>query len=216
VLEAEGHSCSAVSGTAGVERHRLVFRGQAGHAGTTPMDQRRDAGLAAAATATAIERLAREHGGVGTTGELRLQPGIITAVAGRAELGVDLRHPEAEPLEEMLSEMLAAAAEAADSHRCVLAGEPVWRIEPIAFDADLVALARNAAAAQTGGRTAPLASGALHDAAEVARRIPVAMIFVASANGISHAKEEDSSDADLTAGIEAFGSLVASALNGGS
>ena len=215
VLESEGCSCSAVSGCAGVERHRLRFDGQAAHAGTTPMESRRDAGLAAAETALAIERIARDHGGVGTTGQLRLEPGIVTAIAGRAELSVDLRHPLAEPLEEMLSEALAAAANAADSHRCVLAGEPIWRIEPIPFDPHLVGLARAAAAGQAGGRADPLASGALHDAAELARQIPVAMTFVASRDGISHAREEDSSDADLTAGIEAFGALVEGVLDAG-
>jgi N-carbamoyl-L-amino-acid hydrolase len=212
VLEAEGLPCAAVAGCAGVERHALRFEGQAAHAGTTPMDRRRDAGLAAAETALAVERIAKEHGGVGTTGSLTLAPGIITAVSGRAELGVDLRHPEAEPLEEMLSATLTAAAEAADEHRCVLAGEPIWRIEPIPFDAGLVGLAREAVAAR-GGRAEPLTSGALHDAAEMARRVPAAMIFVPSIAGLSHAREEDTREEDLCAGIEAFGQLVAATLD---
>jgi N-carbamoyl-L-amino-acid hydrolase len=211
-LEAEGTSCSAVSGCAGVERHLLTFRGQSSHAGTTPMEMRRDAGLAAAETALLIERVAREHGGVGTTGRLDLHPGIVTAVAGGADLQVDLRHPEAGPLEEMLSETLAGAARIADERRCVFGGEPIWRIEPIAFDPGLVAAAERACA-KRGGRAEALASGALHDAAEMARRVPVAMIFCASRDGISHAREEDTSEADLTAGIEAYGDLVAAALD---
>jgi hydantoinase/carbamoylase family amidase len=211
VLEAEGRSCSAVSGTAGVERHLLTFRGQASHAGTTPMDMRRDAGLAAAETAVAIEAIAREHGGVGTCGLITYEPGIITAVAGRTELSVDLRHPEAEPLADMLSETLAVAARIADERRCVFGGEPVWRIEPVAFDADLVAAAERVCAVR-GGRPEAIASGALHDAAEMARRVPVAMIFCASRDGISHAREEDSSEEDLTVAIEAFGELVGDAL----
>ena len=89
-------------GCAGVERKRFDFAGQASHAGTTPMDQRRDAGLAAAELGLEVERIAREHGGVGTTGSLDLEPGVITAVAGTARLGVDLRHPEADPLAAML------------------------------------------------------------------------------------------------------------------
>ena len=214
VLEAEGCSCAAVTGTAGVERHRLVFTGQAAHAGTTPMDARRDAGLAAARAALEIERIARGHGGVGTTGQLRLEPGIVTAVAGRAELGVDLRHPEAGPLEEMLSEALAAAARAGDERRCVLGGEPIWRIEPIPFDPGLVELAGRAVASRDRGRAEPMPSGALHDAAELARRIPAAMIFVASQGGISHAVQEDSSEEDLLAGIEAYGELVAGVISG--
>lgn len=212
-LEAAGISCSAVSGCAGVERHRLTFRGQASHAGTTPMDLRRDAGLAAAETALAIERIARAHGGVGTTGTLDLEPGVITALAGHATLGVDLRHAEAEPLADMLSEVLTAAATIADERRCVFGGEPVWRIPPTHFDDDLVARAA-AKCAAAGGREEPMVSGALHDAAEVSSRVPVAMIFVASREGISHAREEDSSEADLTVGIEAYGALAAEVLAG--
>ena len=208
VLEAEGASCSAVAGCAGVERHLLTFSGQAAHAGTTPMDARRDAGLAAASTSIAVEGIARERGGVGTAGQLRLEPGIVTAVAGRAELSVDLRHRDAGVLEEMLSAAMAAAAEAADEHRCVLGGGPIMRIAPIPFDPDLVTAASVAAERQAGGRKAPITSGALHDAAELARRIPVAMIFVASCEGISHAREEDSSESDLRAGIEAFAELA--------
>jgi len=212
-LEAAGISCSAVSGCAGVERHRLTFRGQASHAGTTPMDLRRDAGLAAAETALAVERIARAHGGVGTTGTLDLEPGVITALAGHAALGVDLRHAEAEPLADMLSEALSAAATIADERRCVFGGEPVWRIAPTHFDDDLVARAASAVAA-IGGRDEAMVSGALHDAAEVSSQVPVAMIFVASREGISHTREEDSSEADLTTGIEAYGALAAEVLGG--
>ena len=128
-----------MSGCAGVERHLLSFSGQASHAGTTPMDARRDAGLAAAETALAIERIANEHGGVGTTGRLEMKPGIITAVAGGAELSVDLRHAEPEPLADMLSATLMGAATIADERRCIFGGEPIWRIDPIPFDAGLVA-----------------------------------------------------------------------------
>ena len=211
VLAAEGASCAAVSGCAGVERHLLTFRGQASHAGTTPMDARRDAGLAAAAAALAIEEVAVRHGGVGTTGRIELSPGVITAVAGGAELSVDLRHSESDPLADMLSEALAEAASIADDRRCVFGGGPIWRIAPIPFDPELVELA-TAACAGAGGRAAPIASGALHDAAEIARRVPAAMIFCASREGISHAKEEDSDEPDLIAGIEAFGSLLAAAI----
>ena len=211
VLAAAGTSCAAVSGCAGVERHLLTFRGQASHAGTTPMDVRRDAGLAAAESALAIERVANRHGGVGTTGRIELSPGVITAVAGGAELSVDLRHPESDPLADMLSEALAEAASIADARRCVFGGGPIWRIAPIPFDPGLVERAA-AACGGAGGTTAPLASGALHDAAEMARRVPAAMIFCASRDGISHAKEEDSDESDLLAGIEAFAALVAAAI----
>ena len=94
-MEAAGTRAAAVSGCVGVERHRFEFGGQASHAGTTPMDLRRDAGLAAAAAALTIERIPGVEGGVATTGELRLRPGIPTAIAGEAVLTVDLRHTDA-------------------------------------------------------------------------------------------------------------------------
>lgn len=213
VLESEGLSCAAVSGCTGVERHALGFRSRAAHAGTTPMEMRRDAGLAAAETALAVERVAVEHGGVGTTGRLLLEPGIVTAVAGAAELLVDLRHPEPESLAEMLSAVLAAAAGNADRRGCVLGEEPIWAIAPTRFDPELVELARLACSSRGGGGRA-IVSGALHDAAELARRIPAAMIFVASREGVSHAPEEDSSVADLVLAIEAYGELAGEVLRG--
>ena len=91
VLESEGLAAAAVSGCAGVERLRFAFSGQAAHAGTTPMAVRRDAGLAAAQAALAIARIPSADGGVATTGELELRPGIATAVAGEA--GPLLRPP---------------------------------------------------------------------------------------------------------------------------
>jgi hydantoinase/carbamoylase family amidase len=211
VLEAEGIRAAAVSGCAGVERHRFRFRGQASHAGTTPMDRRRDAGLAAAEVALRVEEIGRGHGGVATTGSLSLQPGVPTAVAGEAELLVDLRHPDANDLAGMLAAARDAAEEAASGRRCEFESDHVWSIGPIPFDSDLVAMARDACRQVTGSDRV-LASGALHDAAEVARVVPAAMVFTPSIGGISHAKEEDTSEADLAAGIEAFGLLANRAL----
>jgi allantoate deiminase len=196
VLEREGVAVAAVTGTYGVERHRFTFTGQTSHAGTTPMDMRRDAGLAAARAALRVEEIAREHGGVGTTGALRLEPGIPTAVPGRAELVVDLRHAEAEALEAMLRAVKDAALEAEV--------DEVWRIEPIAFDERLVAAALEAA-----GTGRSLASGALHDAAEMARHVPTAMMFTSSTHGLSHAPEEDTPEEHLEQAIAAFGRLAA-------
>jgi allantoate deiminase len=203
VLEREGVPVAAVSGTFGVERHRLVFTGQASHAGTTPMELRRDAGLAAAMTALAAESIARRHGGVGTAGVLRLEPGIPTAVVGRAELVIDLRHADAGELAHMLAKARAVAEQAAGERGCGVQAEHVWSIEPIPFDPELIAAAEEAART---GRTLP--SGALHDAAEMARHVPTAMMFAPSTGGLSHAKEEDTPESDLERAIAAFCSLA--------
>jgi allantoate deiminase len=203
VLEREGVSVAAVSGTFGVERLRFAFEGQAAHAGTTPMELRHDAGLAAATAALAIERIAREHGGVGTTGALRLEPGIPTAVAGRAELVMDLRHAEAPALAAVLDGTRAAAEGAAADRGCGVSDEHIWSIQPIPFDERLVGAAREAA-----GSDRVIASGALHDAAEMARVVPAAMLFAPSTGGLSHTREEDTPEEDLVLAIEAFGRLA--------
>jgi N-carbamoyl-L-amino-acid hydrolase len=213
-MESEGLRAAAVTGCAGVERVRFTFRGQASHAGTTPMDMRRDAGLAAAETALEIERIPAAVGGVATTGELRLEPGIVTALAGRATLSADLRHPEAGPLARMLEAARAAAAGAAGRRQCVLEEEAIWRIEPIPFDAGLVFAARRACE-EVAGQAASMASGALHDAAEVARVLPAVMMFAPSKGGISHASEEDTDEADLTIAIETFAELAGHTLQRG-
>ncbi|HEX6117794.1 MAG TPA: Zn-dependent hydrolase [Solirubrobacterales bacterium] len=211
VLEAAGLPVAAVDGCVGIERHRLRFTGQASHAGTTPMELRHDAGLAAAETALAVERIAKAHGGRGTAGELSLRPGIITAVAGGAELGVDLRHGDAAPLARMRDHVLAAAEAAARVHGSSVEAGPVFRIGPTRFDPELVVVAREACR-DVAGTDRVLTSGALHDAANAARVVPAAMVFVASRAGLSHAPEEDSAEADLTLGIEAFGMVANRAL----
>jgi hydantoinase/carbamoylase family amidase len=204
ILESEGVAVAAVTGTFGVERHRFTFAGQASHAGTTPMEMRRDAGLAAARTALAVDEIAREHGGVGTAGVLRLEPSIPTAVPGRAELVVDLRHADAAPLAAMLDAVREAAGDAARAGGVEVDEDVIWRVEPLPFDERLVAAALEAAGT---GRKLP--SGALHDAAEMARHVPTAMMFTSSANGLSHAPEEDTPENDLVAAIAAFGRLAA-------
>jgi hydantoinase/carbamoylase family amidase len=212
VLEDEGHAVSAVAGCTGVERHRLLFGGEAAHAGTTPMDARSDAGLVAFETALAVERIARQHRGVGTTGAIDLRPGIPTAVPAIAKLVVDLRHRDSGELEAMLDEVVDFAREAADARGCGAAYEEVWRIEPIPFDPELVGRAGEVVR-EAGGREEPLTSGALHDAAEVARVLPAAMLFCQSRGGLSHTAAEDTGEPELTVAIEAFGDLVTRALS---
>ncbi|MEJ7875694.1 MAG: Zn-dependent hydrolase [Solirubrobacterales bacterium] len=213
VMEAEGVTIAAVTGCQGIERLRFNFAGQAAHAGTTPMAMRRDAGLAAAATAMRIADLPASHGGVATTGELRLEPGISTAVAGASHLACDLRNVDPDALAAMRSEASAAAAESASEHGCEVAAEPIFRIAPTAFDAELVAAAKRTCEAATGEEAFSINSGALHDAASASHVMPAAMMFCPSRGGLSHAKEEDTSEDDLRKAAEAFGALVEETLS---
>ena len=207
VLAERGAAAAAVSGCAGLERFTLRFSGRASHAGTTPMDSRSDAGLAAAATALRVEEIATAAGGVGTTGIIGFEPGAMTVIPGAAEISVDVRHPDAAPLASMVEAVLDAAQREARGRGCGLEHEHVWRIEPIAFDPELVDLAEQCCA-EVSGEAIRMASGALHDAAEVARRVPAAMVFTSSLEGVSHSPSEDTGEDDLAVAIRAFGLLA--------
>ena len=211
VLESEGIPIAAVSGTVGIERWRFLFEGHASHAGTTPMDERHDAGLAAATVALEAERIATAHNGVATAGSLQLRPGAPTVVPGEANLVVDLRNRETGELGEMLEEVEAAAEGAAENRGCYCVVDRLWGIDPVDFDPGLVGLAREVCK-EVAGSDRVLVSGALHDAAEVARKLPAAMLFVRSIGGVSHSPEEDSSEDDLELAIRAFADLAARAV----
>jgi N-carbamoyl-L-amino-acid hydrolase len=203
VLAAEGLPAGAVSGTVGVERHRVSFHGQTAHSGATPMDRRRDAFLAAAATALAVRESAVRHRGVGTVGAVSLRPGIVTAVAGEAAILVDLRHPDNQGLGAMLAGARRAAHEAAVAEGCTVTWEPVFRVDPQPFAPGLVDVAREVCAELTG-RERVLPSWALHDATPLAGVVPTAMVFTSSTDGISHARQEDTPEEHLRLGVEAF------------
>jgi hydantoinase/carbamoylase family amidase len=207
VLEAEGIKAAAVSGCVGVERLRFTIQGRVSHAGTTPMDARHDAGLVAAQAALRVEEIATGEGGVGTVGQIELEPGIPTAVPGTASVMVDLRHREAEALARMLGGAREAFGACAAERGCEASDQPVWQIKPIGFDPELVGAALEACEQVTGSGF-ELPSGALHDAASMAPHVPTAMIFSPSIGGISHAREEDTSEQDLGAAIEAFAALA--------
>jgi len=207
VLESEGIPIAAVSGTVGIERWRFLFEGHASHAGTTPMDERHDAGLAAATVALEAERIADAHSGVATAGSLQLRPGAPTVVPGEANLVVDLRNRETGELGEMLEEVEAAAESAAENRGCYCVVDRLWRIDPVDFDPGLVGLAREVCK-EVAGSDRVLVSGALHDAAEIARKLPAAMLFVRSIGGVSHSPEEDSSEEDLELAIRAYADLA--------
>jgi N-carbamoyl-L-amino-acid hydrolase len=208
VMERTGTPIAAVSGTAGVERHRLTFTGQTAHSGTTPIDHRHDALVAASKTALAVRDTASRHRGVGTVGVLHLEPGIPTAVPGEASMMVDLRHLDAPSLEAMLTEVLDAAGVAAADEGCSLTSEALFRIEPRVFDPRLVEIVRGVCARLTGTEPMTLPSGALHDATEMAALIPTAMVFTSSSNGLSHTTVEDTPVEHLTLGLEAFYQVV--------
>lgn len=207
VLEAQRLPCGAVLGCVGVERHRLVFEGRTAHSGSTPMDRRSDAGVAAARVVTGLQDIGIRHGGVCTAGRLDLDPGIVTAVPGRAELLIDQRHLDPGALAAMLADARSLWSSAGAGERCTVEAQALWRIAPTPFDERLVEAARRACS-EAAGCDLTLSSGALHDAAQMALLVPSVMVFSSSSGGVSHAVEEDTPEADLELALEAFGLLA--------
>ena len=212
VLEARDLPLGVVTGTYGTERWVVRFTGQAAHSGSTPMDQRRDALLAAARLALEVRELARSRGGVGTVGRIDAEPGIPTAVAGVATMLVDQRHVEADALASLHEEAERVSRTIATKERVEVAWSPLFRIAPIPFDEHLIESAA-AIVADLQGSDMRLPSGPLHDAARVAEAgVPTVMLFVRSKRGLSHTREEDTDEADLALAVEALDRLVRGAL----
>ena len=214
VLESLDLPLGVVLGTFGVERHQITWRGQAAHAGSTPMDRRRDALAGAAKMALEIREIAKRAGGgaVCTSGNVVCRPGIVTSVVETAEQLLDQRHLDADVLARMLEEAKTAASRFAREEDLEVAWDRVWSIEPIPFDARLIELA-DEAIREIAGKSHRLPSGPLHDAAEVARAgIPTVMLFVQSLRGLSHTKLEDTKEEHLELSVQALDLLTTKAL----
>jgi len=192
VLESLGLPLGVVLGTFGVERHRITWRGQAAHAGSTPMAERRDALAGAAKLALEIREIAKRtgDGAVCTSGGVVCRPGIVTSVVETAEQLLDQRHLDAGKLAAMLEQARQAGERFAAEERIGVEWERIWSIEPILFDETLLTFCEDAIV-EVAGTSYRLPSGPLHDAAEVARAgVPTVMLFVQSLRGLSHTKLE--------------------------
>jgi len=201
-----------VLGTFGVERHAINFHGQAAHSGSTPMDRRRDAFLAASKMSPAIYQITERNGGVCTIGSCTTRPGIVTSVVEDCRITLDQRHLDAIALARMLQEAKEASKRFAKEGNVTVSWERIWNIEPILFHDDLIALA-DEAITETGAKPHRLPSGPLHDAAEVARAgVPTIMMFVQSLHGISHNKIEDTKEDHLEMAVAAFDKLADKAI----
>lgn len=198
----------AVLGTFGVERHAITFHGQAAHSGSTPMNRRRDAFLAAAKMSPAIYDIAEKHRGVCTIGSCTTKPGIVTSVVSECRITLDQRHLDSISLQRMLNEAREASIHFAREGNVDVKWERLWQIEPVLFDKQLIALCDDAIF-ETSGTRHRLPSGPLHDAAEVARAgVPTVMMFVQSLHGISHNKIEDTREEHLDLCVRAFDRLA--------
>ncbi|MDX6441355.1 MAG: allantoate deiminase [Gaiellaceae bacterium] len=210
VLESLDLPLGVVLGTFGVERHQITWTGQAAHAGSTPMDRRRDALAGAAKLALEIRPIAAEvgEGAVCTSGGVVCKPGIVTSVVETAEQLLDQRHLDADRLERLLALAKEASGRFAQEEDIEVSWDRIWSIEPILFDERLVELA-DESIREVCGTSHRLPSGPLHDAAEVARAgVPTVMVFVQSLRGLSHTKLEDTKEEHLELAVQALDRLA--------
>src|SRR5438067_2055818 len=215
VLESMNLPLGVVLGTFGVERHQITWKGQAAHAGSTPMDQRRDALAGAAKLDLALREIAAEvgDGAVCTSGSVVCKPGIVTSVVETAEQLLDQRHLDAAKLARLLELARERAERFADEENIEVSWQRIWNIEPILFDDELIELA-DESIREIAGSSHRLPSGPLHDAAEVARAgVPTVMLFVQSLRGLSHTKLEDTKEEHLELSVQALDRLASKTID---
>ena len=201
VLEHERIDIGIVTGIVGAASLRVVFEGEARHAGTTPMEARRDAAVGAAAFVVGVRELVvRDYpGAVATVGDIRVEPGSFNVVPGRATLLLECRSLDPDELDALERSLIGLARATADAHGLDVTVEPVGRDAP-ARTAETVRVAIAGAASDIGLTTMELPSGAGHDARSLAAITPSGMVFVPSQGGISHDPAEETAWADCLNG----------------
>ena len=191
ILEQEDLPIGVVRAVQGMCWFRVRFEGQAGHSGTYPMEQRRDALAAAAQLVTRVQDIgfAHPHVGRATVGRLVVSPNSPNVIPGAVELMVEFRHPEPRGLEQMRQEMRFACESIATRTQVSITAELVLDSPIVNFDPRLVERIDESARTEALP-SRRMISGAGHDACQVNPHIPTAMIFIPCIQGISHAEEE--------------------------
>ncbi len=199
ILEDEGKSVGVVTGSQAMRWYEVAVAGSESHAGTTPPANRRDALVAAAKLIVEIDGIGRRRGveGRATVGSMEVRPGSPNVVPGEVVFTVDFRNPSMAELDAMDREL----QEAARGVGLDVTVTETWTSPPVAFDADCVEAVREGAKA--GGHAwREIVSGAGHDAVNMSKQHPVAMIFVPCKDGISHNETEYAAPDDLAAGCD--------------
>ena len=208
VLEELDLPVGVVTAINGQSRVGVGFRGRAGHAGTVPMENRKDALCAASEFVLEARRCARsEPPAVATVGEIKALPGAINVVPGEAHLSLDLRHPDDAARERLRDHLEGKAAEIAAANGC--SHEWLLRQETgaVAADPEFTGLLAGAVE-EAGFPVHRLPSGAGHDAAEVAAIVPIAMLFVRCKEGVSHNPAESVREGDVGVAVDVLGRFI--------
>jgi len=197
----------------------VVFTGQADHSGTTPMEMRKDALVAAAHLITYVEEVSRnfsemEKGRlVGTVGAIKIDPGVINAIPGKVELSVDVRSITAEAKKRVAQMIQDQADTIARDREIDVKIFPIRDELPVALDETLIRMIRETCE-QKGIPYEVMPSGAGHDAMQIAKMAKAGMIFIPSRRGISHSPLEWTAPEDICLGAQVLLETIIKAAQG--
>ncbi|WP_407491713.1 hydantoinase/carbamoylase family amidase [Pseudooceanicola sp. MF1-13] len=204
-LDKAGEAAGIVSGIVGIRDMRITFTGEQNHAGTTPMHMRKDAFRGLLRYQELIADRFRNlvvPETVWTTGHVELHPGSHSIVPGRCTFSMQWRDGDKQRLKQMEEVVRLSIDDVASELGLKASTSDMLGIDPVPMDDGFQAALARGAEAEAPGKWRKMPSGALHDAASVAAHMPVAMLFVPSINGISHAFEEDTAEDDLVTGLK--------------
>ena len=209
-LEEWGKKIGVVTGIVGLRDYMVTVKGEANHAGTTPMAYRKDAGATIITFAEAANSLLRSKAGpatVWTIGWINFEPGSPSTIPGRAQLILQMRDPEESKLDELATAVDALARERSRPVTIEFAPQPD-HVSAAKMDPTLVEQIAAAAEETAPGNWARMPSAAGHDAQVIALHLPTAMLFVPSIGGISHDLREDTDESDIVLGCQTLASAM--------
>ncbi|EKO3991821.1 allantoate amidohydrolase [Vibrio fluvialis] len=208
VLEAENLPVGVVTGIAGAKRFQCQVKGMAGHAGTVPVDLRRDALCGAAEMIIAIEKFAQQNGIVATVGKCDVLPGAVNVIPGESRFTIDIRSLSQPTLEQCTVGLLKQLADIARHRNLVFHHENIYQAEAVLCSDNLQQ--QWADVVETVTQNAPrfLPSGAGHDGLAMTKLTDIGMLFVRCEKGISHNPREQVMEADVLTALSCFVEMV--------
>ncbi|MEP5171279.1 MAG: hydantoinase/carbamoylase family amidase [Shimia thalassica] len=210
-LDQAGQGIGVVTDIVGIRDMRITFEGEQNHAGTTPMHLRKDAFQALSAFNERLNAAFQElvtPSTVWTIGHVSLHPNASSIVPGSVTFSMQWRDSETSRLEQMETVVQETAEAVATDFGVTCSFGPILGLAPVAMNARLKQALRDSAAEIVPDLWRDMPSGALHDATNVAAHMPVAILFVPSIGGISHAFEEDTNESDLVNGLAVLAGAV--------
>lgn len=198
ILENNNEIIGIVKGGQGQRWYDVIVTGRDAHSGSTPMQGRRDALVAASKIVLAVQEIAMTYGpdAVGTVGEMHVSPNSRNTIPGEVRFTIDLRNIDDQVLSRMDADLRTAVASIATADIDL---QMIWHNPPVTFDQECVNALGQAAEDMNYPRR-EMVSGAGHDACQIARKVPTAMVFVPCKDGLSHNEAESAEPDHLEAG----------------